>query len=686
MASMSTTLTKLPKTNDLSITTVHSPFHKERGITQVRAWRRETIAQLKEAAVPFAFPVIATVNGAIVAEEQWSTFVPKMGDCVVFIPVLEGGGDKGKGILSIFAFIGIMLIAPHLTSMLLPGASTTSAMYLAVQASIMVAGGMLVSSLIGPSPQKLTNSGNDLDNSQTYGWSPVTKQQQGIPIPKFYGLNKVYGNIISAYTAIDPADATLQRLNMAIGLCRGPVKGITKSDGTNYDITINDQPFQYYSDVFIDERLGTNLQTVLAPNSEALEAKAEYCPNRLVTYDNGPITYAVPDSDFSALEISLIFPRGIYAPNPQTGLPKESSVSFKIQIAPYGTEDWSTLVDTSYTANSIQAIRLDFANTGTYTGGGAVSITRGTKYKIKVEKVSTDKGATYGDDMRLDSVRESLGADFTYPLTAVVGITALASDQLSGGLQFNCLLEGAVVDVFDGATWNVEYSTNPAWVVWDALTDPIITGESEGNYAIDSYRGMDPRLDDETPRMNLASFYALSVFCSTLVPDGKGGTEERMTFNGGFDTSMSRWETALKICEVARCALMWNGATLSIVIDQAETPSALFTISNTLKDSFKENFLPRADRASEIEILYRDEAQDFERVPFTVFDGDAGSTSNKISLELFGTTKRSEAWRAAKYRLLQNKLILRTMEFDVSIDALATAVGRVVWVDRKSVV
>jgi len=195
---------------------------------------------------------------------------------------------------------------------------------------------------------------------------------------------------------------------------------------------------------------------------------------------------------------------------------------------------------------------------------------------------------------------------------------------------------------------------------------------------VERYDGINPS------RIDASKFYELALWCddTTDIDDGEGGTEKRITFNGGFDIGTTMWEAALKVCEIARCILIWNGVELTLAIDKAASPVQMFTVANIIKDSFKETFLPQSERASEIEVHYRDEKQDFERVPFTILNANINNASSRISLELFGITKQTEAWRAGKYRLAQNELLKSVIEFEVDIDAIACTVGDVIYVQH----
>lgn len=153
-------------------------------------------------------------------------------------------------------------------------------------------------------------------------------------------------------------------------------------------------------------------------------------------------------------------------------------------------------------------------------------------------------------------------------------------------------------------------------------------------------------------------------------------------FNGGFDSATTMWEAALKICEIARAVMLWNGTKITLAIDKAASPVQMFAVGNIIEDSFKETFLPEKDRASEIEVHYRDRKQDYKRVPFTIFNTEINNPSNKVTLDLFGITDSVMAENAGNFRLLQNQLLKRTLEFEVDIDALACIVGDVIYVQH----
>jgi len=601
-----------------------------------------------------------SINGLIIPPEFWCSTKPQQSDQIIFMPIV-GKGQTEKQILNIAILIVVVAIV---------GPWVAEGFWGAVAAGTVIAGTGVLLNTLTPQPSMKSPNMEDFDASQIYGWSPRTTQKQGIIVPKFYGKNKLYGNVIAVHTEVDSEDDTQQTLKMLVSLGSGPVKGIVANS-----IKINDQPIGNFSDVNTEEKRGLIDQTV---SSYFGETKPEYRP--MIIVENGtPRTYVTPDKDFDDLEIELFFDKGIFYANNQGGL-SEHSIGVKIEISVADADSWSTLVEDTITNNTTSPIRKSYTTGTAYTGGSSPTVTNGDKYDIKVTKTSSDETSSrYGDQLRLGSVREVINDDFTYPRTALLAIEALATNQLSGAINVSCVQEGAIVQTYDGASWSIEYSTNPAWVLYDILTQPVISGDGDGTpYAIERYDGINPS------RIDTAKFYELAVWCDVTadIDDGEGGTEKRITFNGGFDIGTTMWDAALKVCEIARCILVWSGIELTLAIDKAANPVQMFTVANIIKDSFKETFLPQSERASEIEIHYRDEKQDFERVPFTILSRNIDNASSRITLELFGITKQTEAWRAGKYRLAQNELLKSVIEFTVDIDAIACTIGDVIYVQH----
>ncbi len=226
--------------------------------------------------------------------------------------------------------------------------------------------------------------------------------------------------------------------------------------------------------------------------------------------------------------------------------------------------------------------------------------------------------------------------------------------------------------------WILDWSDNPAWVTLDILTQPVIGGQ--GTEAAPFYVVRFDGLD--TARIDLPKFKEWADFCDELVPDGNGGQEKRVTFNGGFDFDTSMWEAALRVCQVGRATPVWNGIYLTLAIDKPADPVNLYSVGNIEESKFKEVFLPLEERATQIEIDYTNQENDYQRDKLTVYRPDVSNGQYKASLDLFGITKPSEAWRAGMYRLMCNRYLVRSAEIDVDIEALNAQIGDVVYIQH----
>jgi hypothetical protein len=452
-------------------------------------------------------------------------------------------------------------------------------------------------------------------------------------------------------------------------------------------------------------------------------------------------------------------------------------------------------------------------------------------YKIVVTRLTGDRDSVrQGDEMSLTCVRLVYCDDFSYPRHTLIGVKALASDQLSGSLGFSCILEGSLIRVYDGLVWTVEYNNNPAWVCYDILTQPVFYDPSyvctvdvetivwhrcilshtssagntppnatywrsaegpdtyfrwtaEDPYSYETWQtGMEYHIDtitlligvyylctarhsssdaDKEPgvganwenywvnyyetllfsanvfarhgdkvyrcilghywsaskepgtaggadywldctwatgqaykditdagivrydgidpsRLDHAAFKIWADFCFAMVDDGAGGTEHRFEFNGGFDTEFTLWEAALRVCQMSRAMLYWNGNQISVVLDVASTPVQLFSDGNVIADSFEEVFMPYEERSGEIEISFSNKDIGYQRDTFTIFNTTLNKPTNKANIQLMGVTSASQAWRIGQFLLLCNQYLKRTITFKVSIDAIACTLGDVI--------
>lgn len=645
-------------TDHAQLVIVRNPFDRRIRDERSLPLDASSVAEILAANLPLCGEVSVAIDGELITREEWDVRTLKPGEQLVVMPTVHGGDNT----LGMVLMVAVAVMAPYAaaainTSMGLGLAAGSLGMGL-LTAGVGLLGSMVVGGLMAPQKPNLpSRSLQSYDNSPAYSWSPATTQQPGGVINRAYGLHKLYGNIIAGYIENRGNTGQEQIAHLLVDLGMGPYQRL-------YDFKLNDQPVGYYSGVTITERLGHINQSIISGFNDTRLTR----PVSAKVVKDSPVVRDTVGRDYDALEIVLLCPNGLWYSNDVGGL-DTVTVNLTVEISADSGATWVPVGGTTTLSGATQqqvrrVIRAD-------------SLVRGTQYKVRVSNLSVDQTSSrYGDDLYLAEINEVMYDDFQYPRTVLVGVDALATNQISGSIKFSCMAEAAIVRVFDGATWSVQWTRNPAWIIWDILTQPVL----DNNLNVVRYEGMQPaRL---LPR--LSSFKAFADFCDTLVPDGKGGMEKRCYWDGVFDTPTSAWEAALEVAATARAQLVPIGTSIMVVFDDVRTtPTQLFTVGNTAVNSFHETFLPMQDRAASIEINYTNAEQDYARDTITVVNpAITDSAAQRSSAGLRGITRASQAWREAMWRLKRNELLKRSSGLGVDIDALACTVGDMIWVQN----
>ena len=107
------------------------------------------------------------------------------------------------------------------------GGLSGAIIYGAIQAGVLVAGGMLINSLLPQNTPDFNNPsfGQDFTNSSTYSWGIAPNSiQEGVSLPVIYGTARITPPIISQYVE---TVGSKQYLNMLFALNDGEVSAIT---------------------------------------------------------------------------------------------------------------------------------------------------------------------------------------------------------------------------------------------------------------------------------------------------------------------------------------------------------------------------------------------------------------------------------------------------------------------------
>lgn len=307
------------------------------------------------------------------------------------------------------------------------------------------------------------------------------------------------------------------------------------------------------------------------------------------------------------------------------------------------------------------------------------------KYDVRVTKYGSARlhdNVVYGDNndanigqqIWIHSVNEISLLDLAYPNMILIGVRALATNQISGS---NVNITATITHGLRSVDRNILPSAlrayeedNPACIAADAMLDDFYGGgEFPGIVAANINRYINEWID-------------WADLNDELVPDGNGGSIRRHVFNGVFDSEGSLWDALNTVSRMSRAALMPLGRDYGVFVDQPDVPVQMFTMGNIVADSFQENWLQIDDRANQVEIQIADSTRywrtDNPLVYMDPANQDAGAVIKNVRIDGKGITLPAQAWHAARFRERNNQFLLRSGSFKCDVDAIACRPGNLV--------
>lgn len=255
-------------------------------------------------------------------------------------------------------------------------------------------------------------------------------------------------------------------------------------------------------------------------------------------------------------------------------------------------------------------------------------------------------------------VEEIITDPVSYIHTALVGLQIpIVGNRISGLPNITFKNHGKLISVWDKVNnaWVQEASNNPAWIMYDMLTNTRYgAGISVASVDVEKLK-------------------AWADFCAT----------EELTFNGVFDTQQNIWDSLQYVLKAGHATLLRIGTRYTVTIEQESQPVMMFSQANMLEGSYSETWLPTADRANEIELSYFAADDKYKQKTIKVFDPriiGSGRPVRATSATLYGVTDGYRAFLEGVMLLNMNRYILKTCEFDAPVEALACTVGDVIYV------
>lgn len=307
------------------------------------------------------------------------------------------------------------------------------------------------------------------------------------------------------------------------------------------------------------------------------------------------------------------------------------------------------------------------------------------KYDVRVTKWGSnnaDNTVTEGDydspkrgqEVWIHSINEITYQDLSYPNMILVGVRALATNQLSGAdINITALITYGLRTLDNNllpAALQAYEEDNPACVAADILLDPLYGG------------GQGCQITPSNIERFIDEWVAWANLNDTLVPDGNGNNIRLHVYNGIFDSESDLWTQVQTVARMSRASIIPMGRDYGVFVHQADTPVQIFSVGNILRDSFEETFLNLDERANQIEVEIADATRYYKTDNPIVYmdpaDQAAGVVVKPTRIKGSGITLPAQAWHYGHFLGLCNKNILRTGKIQSDVDAVACRAGNLI--------
>ena len=482
-------------------------------------------------------------------------------------------------------------------------------------------------------------------DSSTYAWGGYQNQMRpGGPVPIVFGKHKiappVAGSVVTyrleadgAYFKIpDHAD-----LELVLASSEGPVQSLSA-------IKLDRNAIDGDPDILSTVSLGE-----CSPAEDYTFPRARTQVVKSLDISDGETKSFTTDGDVDRLWFNFSVEKLYRAAN-QGLLSSTVHIQWRYRINPAG--DWS-----EWQEKMIRDTRTGKAYFGFAAFEGEDLDTYDIELKLEYQT---------NDDvvLVLESTVEQNSEIFKFPYTAWARVYRIPVEKLRGGIPtVTCEIEGRKLRSWDGESMQAEaYSNNPAWIVLDMLTNK-------------RYGGGNQISDDD---IDLDNFKAFADYCDTQV-DGENLHE----INCVADFRSRARDLVDKVLSTCRASLDDSSGKYRIIWDRAQDPAAVFSMGNIIKGSYSGHWFSRRDRYNTLEIYYMNEDDDWERNVINLQVGDLYGSApvepeRKLSVELFGCTRYTQAAREANYNLRKMALINRAIEFTADIEGLGLQRGDVI--------
>lgn len=370
----------------------------------------------------------------------------------------------------------------------------------------------------------------------------------------------------------------------------------------------------------------------------------------------------ISEADIDAIRIKIRVPQLTYQDS--NGNLRGSSVQFQIEIQPNGgAYALATL------KNETNPVTIEGKNTSVYEAQYRVDLpSGGAPWNIKLTRLTDDSmSATLQNKTYWSTYTKIIDAKLSYPDTALVGVevdAALFGNELPDrayeikGIKIQIPSNynpttRVYTGIWDG-TFQTAWSNNPAWVLYDILTNERYgLGNSISPSQVDKF-----------------ALYEIAQYCDELVDDGRGGQEPRFTFNTVISTRREAYDVINAIVSSFRGMAFWASGSVSITQDKASDPVKLVTNANVVNGVFTYSGTSLKSRHTAALVTWTNPDDGYKPAIAVVEDQELINQYGweQVDVVAYGSTSEGQAIRFGKWILDSERYETETVKYKASFD------------------
>jgi predicted phage tail protein len=414
-----------------------------------------------------------------------------------------------------------------------------------------------------------------------------------------------------------------------------------------------------YEGIEFWERVGLPDQD---PIPEFSEVESEITINQEVT-DASPVLFVVSDNDVDSIRLKMRLP-ALYEQN-SSGSLVGSSLNWIVEVKESGGA-YFEVQDKTITGKNTSP--YEYSKEFIFSEFAGAPLTFPLTFRVTRVTPDSDK-ASLQQDLFVNSYTEVQKVKLRYSDSAIVAIR-VDSELFSGRVPSRSFLvrgltisvptnyfpetrrynrnvttgaEEATDQAWDGLFYTA-WSDNPAWVLYDILTNP--------RYGLGEFI-------DAATQVDIYSLYDIAVYCDEKVDNGLGNglLEPRYTFNGVIATREDAFDVVNAITSTFRGMSYWSAGGVTAVSDSPKDPKRLVTRANVIKGHFTYSGTALRAQHSAALISYNTPDDNYKQTIEVVEDPSRREQFGwrEIEVAAFGTTSRGQAYRLGRWILDSEK-------------------------------